>query len=125
MLRLGALLALILGLCVLGCGIPASVADQADGVASVAAEGALLADDAASGDTTVAFVETHTEALAKSAGELADGTESPQLRQIADRVVAALEQLHAEPGDRDAAAHLARELTRAATQAGELAKSGT
>jgi hypothetical protein len=124
-MRLGVLLVLLLGLCVLGCGIPASVADQADAVASVAAEGALLAHDAASGDTTPAFVETHTEELVRSAAELADGTESPQLRQIADRVVAALERLHAEPGDQDAAAQVARDLTRAATQAGELAKSGT
>jgi len=123
-MRLGALLALVLGLCVLGCGIPASVADQADAVASVAAEGALLADDAAEGDTTAAFVETHSEELATSAAELADGTQSPQLRQIADRVVAALERLHAEPGDRDTAANVARELTQAAAQAGELAKSG-
>ena len=123
-MRLGGLLAALLALSIVGCGIPASPADQAEAIDSVASEGALLAEDAAAGDTTSAFVETHSEALAKSARELADGASSPQLRQIAGRVVTALERLHAEPADRTAAAAVAHELARASTQAGALAKSG-
>jgi hypothetical protein len=123
-MRLGGLLAVLLALSVLGCGIPASPADQAEAVDSVASEGVLLAEDAAAGDSTSAFVETHAGALAKSARELAQGASSPKLRQIAGRVVTALERLQSEPADRTAAAAAADELARASNEAGALAKSG-
>jgi hypothetical protein len=60
--RRTALLALLV-LTFTGCGVPSSVAKQSEDLASIAAEGELLADDAADGDSTSPFVSTHASVL--------------------------------------------------------------
>lgn len=113
---LGAVLALILS----GCLVPSEPAKQAEEIASIAAEGSLLAHDAAEGDTTQAFTRVHAEALRESLARLEPKVEAAALARLLERADAALAEL-AEPPAAARAARLERRLDEVATRAGELA----
>ena len=94
-----------------------------DAVDSLACEGALLAGDVASGDSTRSFVRVHAGALARRASNFEDAlTERPALEPIeprvralgrrAGRVATLLDELHHQPSDRSEARRLVEELTR-------------
>jgi hypothetical protein len=100
-----------------------ALAQDGDAVDSLACEGALLADDVASGDTTRFFVRVHAGALAQRASNFEDAlTERPTLEKIepqvralgrrAGRIATLLDDLHHRPTDHSAARHLADELSR-------------
>lgn len=122
MSRVALLVALILA--VAACGVPGSPVKQAEDIASIAAEGALLAGDAAEGDTTTQFAETHAQALRKNAETLAAAITHAELRKVAADVLAALEQLGSSPDDRVVAGEAKEQLEAAAKQAEEIAKAG-
>jgi hypothetical protein len=105
-----------------GCGAPHELSKQADEVHSVAAEGALLAHEAAEGDTTGAFAREHAKALRKLLGKVRPAIEEPRLATVADDVDATLAELARTPGDRERAAGAERKLDHAAEAADELAK---
>jgi hypothetical protein len=105
-----------------GCGTPQELAKQADEVHSVAAEGALLAHEAAEGDTRGTFAREHAEALRKLLGKLRPAIEERRLATVADDVDSTLAELARAPGDRERAAGAERKLERAAEAADELAK---
>jgi hypothetical protein len=115
-------LASILVLLLAGCGTSHQVAKQADEVHSVAAEGALLAHEAAEGDTTDTFAGEHAKALRKLLGKVRPAIEEPRLATVADDVDRTLAELARRPGDRSRAAGAERKLERAAKAADELAK---
>jgi hypothetical protein len=107
-----------------------SLRKEAESVQSVAAEGALLAHDAADGRTTTPFASVHSSVLAESADKVAQKLESadvePGLKQdrarvvrLATRIEEELDQL--DPNDRAAAQRIADELEQAAKAAEELA----
>jgi hypothetical protein len=94
-----------------------------DAVDSLACEGALLADDVASGDSTTFFVRVHGGALEQRASNFEDAlSERPTLEQIepqvralgrrAGRIATLLDELHHRPSDRSAARGLADQLSR-------------
>jgi hypothetical protein len=112
-------------LAVAACGVPASAVKQAEDIASIAAEGALLAGDAADGDTTTQFAEMHAQSLQTNAETLAAAITHGGLRQVAVDVVAALEQLGSSPDDRSAAGEAEGRLEAAAKRAEEIAKAGS
>ena len=101
---------------------PTDVAKQAEEVASVAAEGALLAHGAAEGTTTDTFAREHAEALRTLLGQVRGVIEDERLARIAADVDAALGRLADDPGDEPAAARVEDELERANEAAGGLAK---
>ena len=101
-----------------GCGVPSDAGEQADEVASVAAEGALLAHDAESGNSTSAFVRTHADALRERLAALQPRIAEPALRPVARETADALELLAESPS----ASRVARRLERAAARAHELAR---
>jgi 5'-deoxynucleotidase YfbR-like HD superfamily hydrolase len=105
------------------CGTPSNVADQAAEVGSIAAEGALLAHDAAEGDTTDAFTRVHARALRRNVEELAEAIRDDRLAPLAQKVAAHLERLQSDPSDRSAAAELERALEGAARTADEIEMS--
>jgi hypothetical protein len=102
-----------------GCGTTA--AKQAEDVHSVAAEGALLAHDAAEGSTTSTFTRVHGRALRDLAANVEDAPKTPAIGRLAGRVASALDELADNPGDQKRAAQLQRQLERAAKTADELA----
>jgi paraquat-inducible protein B len=104
-----------------GCGVPHELSKQAEQVASVAAEGALLAHDAAEGDTTETFTSEHAAALRQLVEELRPSIEQRELEQVVEDVSVALEELVETPGDRTRAGMLERKLEGAAAAANELA----
>ena len=99
---------------------PTEVSKQAEEVASVAAEGALLAHGAAEGTTTDAFAREHAEALRTLLGHVQGVIEDERLAGIAAGVDAALGDLADDPGDETGAARVEDELERAKEEAGEL-----
>jgi GAF domain-containing protein len=105
-----------------GCGVPASPAKQAEDLGSIAAEAALLAGDAAEGDTTTQFAATHAEALRRNAETLAAAITHAELGQAAADVVTALERLESAPGERGVAGEAKELLESAATRAEQIAK---
>ena len=105
-----------------GCGAPQEPAKQADEVASVAAEGSLLAQSAADGDTTRTFTREHAKALRKRLRELEPAIESPELARLAAKVDDVLGDLADRRGDRDLAATFERVLENHARAAGRLAR---
>jgi hypothetical protein len=125
-------------LCTAGCGGGGTLSKkdlkkQAEAVQSFAAEGALLAKDAQQSRTTETFVRVHTEYLAKGAKkvetELGSAHASGSLDQqregamrLASLVVANLERLHRNPGDKAVAGQLRDEFAMNAAAAEELAK---
>ncbi len=104
-----------------GCGVPQEVPKQAEEVASVAAEGALLAHEVAEGSSTDAFTREHAKALQKILDGLRPAIEQPDLAQLAAKVDAMLTALAEEPGDSRRAGSLERAFERASHSAEELA----
>jgi outer membrane murein-binding lipoprotein Lpp len=118
-LRAAVLLLLVLA----GCGVPGSLAKQAEDVSSIAAEAAILAHDASEGDTTAVFTRVHARSLRQKLEALQAAIESPQLGMVAGEVAAQLKRLEADPGDQSTAADVERRLERAAETAGEIETS--
>lgn len=104
-----------------GCIVPSDPAKQAEEIASIAAEGALLAHDAAEGDTTETFTHEHAEALRRNLSKLEPKVEVAELSRLLRTTDAQLERLAAAPGDRKRAAHVEGRLDQAAKSAEELA----
>jgi hypothetical protein len=104
-----------------GCGVPQEVPKQAEEVASVAAEGSLLAHDAAEGSTTETFTREHAKALRRLIEELQPAIENPDLGQLAAKVAEVLRVLAERPGDRDLAGTLERVLRNHSDSAEKLA----
>ena len=111
-------LALAFVLVIAACGVPSSPTAQAEDVHSVAAEGALLAHDAAEGDTTAAFTRTHADALRKRLDALRPKIARAELARVEERVAAALQRLADDP----AGADVERDLADAAEAAEELSR---
>jgi C4-dicarboxylate-specific signal transduction histidine kinase len=122
MQRVRIALASILVLLLAGCGAPHELAKQADEVHSVAAEGALLAHEAAEGNTRATFAEEHAKALRKRLAKLRSAIEEPRLVTLAADVDRTLAQLARTPGDRARAAGAQRKLEHDAKAADELAQ---
>jgi hypothetical protein len=114
--RLSALALLFLA----GCGVPQELPKQAEEVSSVAAEGSLLAHDAAEGGTTQTFTREHAKALRKRLEELEPAIENRDLAQLAAKVDEVLRVLADRAGDRDLAATLERALESHAKAAEEV-----
>jgi hypothetical protein len=106
---------------------------DAEAVASLAAEGQLLAHDVAKGASTKMFVRVHAKELSLSASHLEDAlSERPtspginadvrRLSRLAGKVSDELERLHLHPTDRRVAAALERPLENDADAAEKLAK---
>ena len=100
---------------------PTEVSKQAEEVASVAAEGALLAHGAAEGTTTDTFAREHAKALRTLLGQVRGVIEDERLAGIAADVDAALGHLADDPGDEERAARVEADLDRANEAAEELA----
>ena len=105
-----------------GCGQSTDPKKQAEDLGSVAAEGALLAHEAAEGDTREAFAQEHAKALRRVLGELRPALDDPRLATLADDVDGELAALERSPGDRDRAAAAERELESSAKTADELSR---
>jgi hypothetical protein len=106
-------LPLLLALLVAGCGGgstlgASSLAKQADAVQSLAAEGALLGQDAADDRTTTVFLREHSSELSSAAGKLATSLDSAktapalrpkllELRRLASQVQRRLDALSKPP----------------------------
>jgi hypothetical protein len=101
-----------------GCGVPSEPKKQAEEVESVAAEGALLAHDAAAGRTTATFTRVHAEALRERLKALRPKIVERELARIERNVDSALRQLADSPAEADVEAPL----EEAANAAGALAK---
>jgi hypothetical protein len=114
-------LASIVVLVVAGCGVPQELSKQAEEIGSVAAEGSLLAHEAAEGSTTETFTREHAKALRKLVEEVEPAIEDRDLALIAAKVDAMLVALAEAPGSRRRAGLLERSLKRAADSAEELA----
>jgi hypothetical protein len=102
-----------------GCGVPQEPSKQADEIASVAAEGALLAHDTAEGDTTGPFRRVHARALRGQIEELRPAIEDRRLSALAATVS---EQLRRLEDDAAAAPAVETRLERAAEDADEVAR---
>jgi hypothetical protein len=110
-----ALLLVLLAL-VAGCGQPTDPKKQAEDLGSVAAEGALLAHDAADDSSLGPFTRVHSEVLRKDVEKLEPKLKKPELEQLAEQITSALDSLPDHP---DAAG---RRLGDAAERAEKLAK---
>jgi hypothetical protein len=97
-------------------------AQQAHAIGSVAAEGALLAHDAAEGSSTATFVREHAEALDRKLAGVRRGVDDRRLATIAARVSANLDRLVAAPADEHVAGAVEHDLELAAGEAQELAR---
>jgi 5'-deoxynucleotidase YfbR-like HD superfamily hydrolase len=106
-----------------GCGVPSDPKKQAEDVGSIAAEGALLAHDAAEGDTTTPFTRIHSRALEQKLDPLLDAIKQDRLARVAADVDRLLDQLEQDPTDQAKAARVGHELDRAAGAADEIAKA--
>ena len=118
MVRAPAVLA-ALSLLISGCGVPQELSKQAEDVASIAAEGALLAHDAVEGDTIASFRRVHAQALRKQVEELRPAIVDGRLSALAASVSTELRRLEQNAA---AAPVVERRLERAAAEADELAK---
>ena len=98
--------------------MPSSPTAQAEEIHSIAAEGAILAHNAAEGDTTAAFTRTHAEALRKRLDALRPKLAEPELARVEQRTAAALRRLADDPFGVD----VELDLHEAADAADELAK---
>ena len=105
---------------------------EAESIQSAAADGALLAHDAADGRTTTPFASVHSDDLAKSVATVSKKLESaevePGLEQdlgravrLASRIEEELAHLHDDPEDRAEARRVADALEEIAKAAEELA----
>ena len=105
------------------CGVPQDVAKQAEQVASIAAEGSLLARDVRQGDTTATFVRVHADALQEKLAPLADAVEQEQLASVVRTVDEQLAALEERTGDVSRAACIEQRLEDAAKRAEEIGKA--
>jgi hypothetical protein len=121
-----------------GCGGGGTLSEselkkEIEAIGSTAAEGALLAHDAAEGRTTHAFTTVHSEfldeATRKTGAKLSESSVSSGLEQrktraerLARRIADALSRLHDDPGNEQVARRAFAELERAAAVAEELAE---
>jgi hypothetical protein len=101
---------------VTGCGQSTDPREQAEDLGSIAAEGALLAHDAADGSSTGPFTRVHSTVLRKDVEKLEPQLEGRALTQLAEEIGSALDELPDAPeaaGERlDDAADRAEELAR-------------
>ena len=104
-----------------GCLVPSEPAKQAEEISSIAAEGALLAHDAAEGDTTETFTRVHAEALLKNLATLQSKVEVDVLRRLILDAERALDLIRKAPGDRGWAARMERTLEKVSKVAEEYA----
>jgi hypothetical protein len=116
--RLVALAGAAAALAAAGCGVPSEPKKQAEEVESVAAEGALLAHDAAEGRTTGTFARVHAQALRERLKALRPKIVERELARIERNVDSALRQLAENPDEADVEARL----DEAAKAAGELTR---
>jgi hypothetical protein len=107
-----------------GCGSSGSVRKQAEEVESLAAEGALLAHDAAEGDTTNVFTRVHAGDLGDRIDSLEPRIRDEKLRRLARGARRELRRLERQPSDETGAMSIERALERAAETAGEIAAGG-
>jgi hypothetical protein len=121
------------GLLLAGCGGQAALSkkalqQEAKSVQALAAEGGLLAGDAARGRSTTVFVRVHAGYLRKAAGTsttlLAKGRTPParRLARIAGRVSADLDRLSRSGSDHAQQRRLEQELTQAANALAKIGK---
>jgi hypothetical protein len=99
-----------------GCGQSTEPKKQAEDLGSVAAEGALLAHDAADGSSTGPFTRVHSEVLREDVNKLEPKLKERALVRLADEISSALDELPDHPQV------AARRLDDAADRAEELAK---
>lgn len=132
-----ALACLALALLLAGCGSggelgPRSLARQSDAVQSLAAEGALLAQDGVDGNTTAIFTREHggflSKAATSTASSLAKATTkpalAPELRRLQTLSASVRDQLKELGGaSRAEKRDIARTLAQAADDAGRLSKN--
>jgi ABC-type multidrug transport system fused ATPase/permease subunit len=122
--------ALLLAATAGGCGGtgtlgPKALQQEATGLQSLAAEGGILAGDAARGRSTSVFVRVHaqylTTAAQSSASTLtAGGPAATSLATLAKHVAHDLDRLSRSGSDRAQQRRLAAALTRAASRAAKL-----
>jgi hypothetical protein len=107
---------------------------DASSLQSLSADGAAMANSAAKGDTTDAFVRVHSSELAHAAGKLAKVLRSahpqPRLRkettrliELTEHVGAILERLEHHPGDKQLARQVRKVCSNAAQRAEMLGAS--
>jgi hypothetical protein len=114
-------LAVALTLAIAACGSSSSPTKQAEELESVAAEGALLAHDAAEGDTTSPFTTVHARALGELAAKVERAAATERLERLARTVGSELARLERSPSDRHGAASVEQSLEDAAKAAERLA----
>jgi hypothetical protein len=106
-----------------------ALSQEAKGIQSLAAEGGLLAGDAARGRSTTVFTRVHArylrDAARTSAGTLQHGgtSKSRSLSRLADRVANDLERLSRSGSDRDLQRLLEHDLALAVDATKRLDKS--
>jgi hypothetical protein len=106
-----------------------ALSQEAKGIQSLAAEGSLLAGDAARGRSTTVFTRVHArflrDAARKSAATLEHGgtSKAQRLGRVADRVGNDLERLSRSGSDRDLQRLLEHDLALASAAAKRLDKS--
>lgn len=120
-------------LLVAGCGGkstlgPKALQQEATGLQSLAAEGGILAGDAAHGRSTSVFLRVHAQYLTKAAQASAStlaagGPAATSLANLATNVARDLEGLSHSGSDRAQQRRLAAALARDAARAGKLGKS--
>jgi hypothetical protein len=104
---------------------PKALQQQATGLQALAAEGGILAGDAARGRSTSVFLRVHAQALTKAAQSSAStlaagGPQATDLAALAKNVVLDLDRLSHSGSDRTQQRRLASGLTRAAIRAAKL-----
>ena len=104
-----------------GCLAPTEPSKQADEIASVAAEGALLAHDAAEGDTTATFTRVHSGDLRSMLAQLEPKVEVQELSRLLATTDRALGVLESDPADRTRAGVVERRLDRVSRRAARYA----
>ena len=104
-----------------GCLVQTEPSKQADDIASVAAEGALLAHDAAEGDTTATFTRVHSGDLRSKLAQLEPNVEVQALSRLLATTDRELGALEADPGDRARARVVERRLDRVSRRAARYA----
>jgi hypothetical protein len=108
---------------------PKALQQEATGLQALAAEGGILAGDAARGRSMSAFMRVHAQYLTKAAKSsattlAAGGPAAKPLAGLAKTVSVDLGLLSRSGSDRVQQRRLASALTRAATRAAKLGKTG-
>jgi hypothetical protein len=124
----------VLLLAAAGCGGkgtlgPKALQQEATGLQALAAEGGILAGDAARGRSTSVFLRVHAQYLTKAAQSSAStlaggGPGAKTLAGLAKTVTVALDRLSHSGSDRVQQRRLASALARAASRAAELGQAG-